>query len=249
MSSDNAATKDNSTGPPPEIYSERLFGRGVYGRHHGSRFAWLEKKISALASQQDLRVLEVGCHDGRTLSHIPRHVRRYVGFDAGWGGGLDRGRKLFAAQENYSFIESTAPRDVASLNERFDFIICMETLEHLDPFDVELYIQAFSEKLDGLLLITVPNEKGLALLIKATGARVLGVDRIYPYTAKEFFWGLLGRLDRVKRSEHKGFDYAKLVALIKSHFKYVLVEGVSPVRYPLQLGLTIGIVASQNPIS
>jgi 2-polyprenyl-3-methyl-5-hydroxy-6-metoxy-1,4-benzoquinol methylase len=208
----------------------------------------LQRKISTLADTTDISVLEVGCHDGRALSYIPRRVQRYAGFDAGWGGGLERGRQRFAAEQNYSFTESTNPRDVHSLAEKFDFIICMETLEHLDTAVVELYVQAFAAKLEGFLLITVPNEKGIPFLVKATGARVLGIERYYPYTAAEFFWAVLGRLQQVRRIEHKGFDYARLVSLIRERFKYVSVEGISPLRLPPSLSLTIGIVASQKPI-
>jgi 2-polyprenyl-3-methyl-5-hydroxy-6-metoxy-1,4-benzoquinol methylase len=248
MSNHSTANK----GGPPEAsgptYSEELFGKGIYARHHLGRFEWLRRKFEALADKPEISVLEVGCHDGRALSYIPRGVRRYAGFDAGWGGGLERGRQRFATEPDYSFTESTNPRDVESLREEFDFIICMETLEHLDTAVVERYIQAFAAKLRGCLLITVPNEKGLPFLVKATGARVLGVERYYPYTAAEFFWAVLGRLQRVRRIEHKGFDYARLVSLIRAHFKHVSVEGISPLRLPPSLSLTIGIVASHNTV-
>ena len=202
-----------------------------------------------LAPEGEISVLEVGCHDGRALGYIPRRVRRYAGFDAGWGGGLERGRQIFASEKAYTFSESIDPRDVASLNESFDFALCMETLEHLDQPVVEGYIKAFTATTDGYLIITVPNEKGFALLVKAAGSKILGVDRYYPYTAREFFWGLVGHLDRVRRVEHKGFDYAELVDLIRQHFRFVAVEGIGPLRLPPSLSLTVGIVASQKPLS
>lgn len=245
MWSQRPVKKDQPTASE-QTYSEQLFGKGVYGRHHRGRFDWIRAKVENLANPAELSVLEVGCHDGRVLSYIPRRVRRYAGFDAGWGGGLERGRQQFSAERDYSFTESTDPRDIGSLQERFDFIICMETLEHLETPVVEQYIQAFAGKLEGFLLITVPNEKGLALLAKAVGARVMNIERYYPYTAGEFFWGLLGRLDRVRRAEHKGFDYSRLANLIRQHFKHVRVEGVSPFRLSPSLSLTIGIVASQK---
>ena len=85
-------------------------------------------------------------------------------------------------------------------------------------------------------------------MVKATGARVLNIERYYPYTTAEFFWAVLGRLQHVRRIEHKGFDYARLVALIRQHFAHVRVEGISPLRLPPSLSLTIGIVASHQPI-
>ncbi len=248
MPSQGAASQNGAQQTSEPTYSEQLFGKGVYGRHHRGRFEWLRKKFQTLAGAGEISVLEVGCHDGRSLSYIPRRVERYAGFDAGWGGGLERGRQKFAAEKNYTFTESTHPRDVAGLTEKFDFIICMETLEHLDTPVVEGYLQAFAGRLNGCLLITVPNEKGLPFLVKAIGARVLNIERYYPYTGAEFFWAVLGRLDRVRRNEHKGFDYANLVRLIQQHFKHVSVEGISPLPLPPALSLTIGIVATQKPI-
>jgi len=60
----------------------------------------------------------------------------------------------------------------------------METLEHIEPPMVELYLKAFSEKPDGYLLITVPDEKGLALLFKALGYSELTADT--PIRQKSF---------------------------------------------------------------
>ena len=244
MSKHAPASKGSPPGDSGPTYSEELFGKGLYARHHLARFEWLGRKVEALADAAEISVLEVGCHDGRALSYIPRRVRRYAGFDAGWGGGLERGRERFATEQNYSFIESTNPRDVESFTEKFDFIICMETLEHLDTAVLEQYVHAFAAKLRGFLLITVPNEKGIPFLVKATGSRVLGIERYYPYTTAEFFWAVLGRLNRVRRIEHKGFDYARLVSLIRNLFQSVSVEGISPLRLPPSLSLTIGIVAS-----
>jgi len=248
VSNDPRAHKGGPPAASGPTYSEELFGKGIYARHHLGRFEWLRRKFKALADQPEISVLEVGCHDGRALSYIPRRVWRYAGFDAGWGGGLERGRQRFAKEPDYSFTESTDPRNVENLTEKFDFIICMETLEHLDAPAVEQYLQAFAGKLSGYLLVTVPNEKGIPLLVKEIGARVLGIDRVYTYTAGELFWVVLGRTDRVPRSEHKGFDYARLVKLIGKHFKFVSVEGISPLRLPPSLSLTIGIIAAQKPI-
>lgn len=248
MATESAAGNGKLPGTSPPTYSQQLFGKGIYARHHLGRFYWINQKFAALAGPGEISLVEVGCHDGRALTYIPRHVRRYAGFDAGWGGGLERGRSRFAAEKDYTFTESTDPRDVAALDEQFDFGLCMETLEHLDQPVVEGYIRAFAEKVSGRLLITVPNEKGFALLVKGVGSKVLRVDRVYPYTVSEFLWGLLGRLEKVKRAEHKGFDYAKLVDLIRQHFRYVKVEGISPLNLPPFLSLTIGIIASQQPI-
>lgn len=121
--------------------------------------------------------------------------------------------------------------------------ICLETLEHIDPSRVEVYVEALSDKLTGPLFITVPNEKGAALLAKTLAAKVLRGDRDQRYRPIEFVNAVLGRMDRVSRLEAKGFDHARLAGLLRRHFREVEVEGVGlgPLRVAMQL--TVGMVA------
>ena len=53
----------------------------------------------------------------------------------------------------------------------------------------------------------------------------------------------LGRLDRVERNEHKGFDYHALAAQVARHFSDVRLHGVSPPYLPPFLCLTVAITA------
>ena len=237
--------RENWVGP----YSQRLFGTGLYGRHHIQRFAWLSRKIASLAQgNSSISILEVGCHDAKTLDFVPVKVHRYLGFDAGWEGGLETARRRFGNIKGYSFQQSVDPADVVGIREKFDFIICMETLEHIKPSKVESYLSTFADKLDGFLLVTVPNEKGLPLLCKTLGARLLGWRRTESYTVSELAKAVCGRMDRVPRVEHKGFDYASLAKSLKRYFRCVRLEGIAFAKLPVQLSLTVGIVASQKPI-
>lgn len=226
-------------------YNEN-FGNGVYGNHHLQRFKWLSRNVSSIFPDGvSISVLEVGCYDGKTFDFLPVDVHRYVGFDAGWGDGLDLARRRFAERDDYKFVQSVDASDIANTSGRFDLIICMETFEHIAPSKVGSYISAFAAKLEGLLLVTVPNEKGLPLLFKTVGAKILGKSRD-SYGVLEFANALLGRMELVPRSDHKGFDYATLADSLRASFKYVLVEGVSPAQLPPQLSLTVGMIASHK---
>src|SRR6266699_1107713 len=168
----------NQTSPIEKSPYNENFGAGLYGRHHIQRFNWLSKNIASMfAESSSISVLEVGCFDGKTLDFLPVDVHRYVGFDAGWGDGLDLARRRFANCDNYQFHQSVEPSDIANTSGRFDLIICMETLEHISPSKVGSYISAFAAKLEGFLLVTVPNERGLPLLFKTVGAKLLGKSR------------------------------------------------------------------------
>jgi hypothetical protein len=238
---------------PPQTteYSSRLFRAGLYGSHHRARFAWLGRKLQSLGLQH-ASILELGCFDGKSIEYVPMDIQRYVGFDAGWESGvrdgvphgIDAARQRYANDERFTFHLSRDPRDVREVPGTVDVGICLETLEHIEPDLVDAYLAALAAKVTNTLLITVPNEKGLALLVKSAGRLALGVKGSGSgYTAPEFLNALLGRMHRVPRNQHKGFDYAQLVRSLRAHFSSVTVEGVRCRWLPKPLQLTIGIVA------
>ena len=93
------------------------------------------------------------------------------------------------------------------------------------------------------LLVTVPNEKGFALLAKTLGAKLLGVNRSSRYTPREFFHALRPHGPRAAH-EHKGFDYAATRAQIGRHFRQVAIAGIRPKMLLSRWRPTIGIMAS-----
>jgi hypothetical protein len=145
---------------------------------------------------------------------------------------------------------SEKPDDMATLSEKFDIGICMETFEYISSSKIEAYMIAFAEKVEGTLITTMPNEKGLPLLVKAVGAKISGIQRS-SYTMAEFLNAVAGRMDRVPRGlrGRKGFDYAYLASLARRHFRYVHLEGVGFPHLPLIFNLNVGMIASQKPIS
>lgn len=242
----------------PSLYNERLFGKGIYGQHHMRRFKWLKNTLEALCRQSpSISVLELGCYDAKTLEWIPVHVDRYVGIDAGWNSGtidgkpcgLDAARVSFRHNSNYTFLQCNTPDGISALSDTFDVGICMETFEHIDPAQLESYVAAYARKVQDVLLVTVPNEKGLPLLGKTVGAWLLRKERASSYSMLELVAGVFGRMDRVSRSEHKGFDYVHLASLLKKYFSHVRIQSVSPGGLPASLSFTVGIIASRRPFS
>ena len=231
-------------------YNTRLFAPGLYGSHHRARFLWLRGKLAALGLRR-VRILEIGCFDGKTIDTLPCEVEHYVGLDAGWESGersgvavgLEAARRRFQGDDRFTFRQSADPEDVWRLDGEFDVGVCMETLEHIEPADVESYLAALAHKVRGPLFVTVPNEKGVALLVKTLAAKALGVNRDIAYTKADFINSVLGRTDRVPRHHHKGFDYAVLARRLAHHFGEVAVEGVDTRYLPSRLQSTIGIVA------
>jgi methyltransferase family protein len=231
--------------------------RRIYAFHHTRRFEWLKHKLSALG-KQNVSILELGCNDARSLNYVPLRVHRYLGFDAGWRSGwkngrphgLEAARVRFRNRPAFEFRSSTRHEDLFDVDEQFDVAIVLETLEYLDPAQLESYVFLLSEKLkdDGLILCTMPNEKGLPLLLKVIGSKLSGVRRS-EYTLPQFWNALLGRLDRVPRSSRgrKGFDYAATARMLRRHFAQVSLEPVEPPNFPLWLSLNVGLVGSKQP--
>lgn len=221
-------------------YNERLFSGGLRRRYHMARFDWLKRQAAGLP--RPLRVLEVGCFDGRALSHLPP-VERYLGLDANWEGGLDEARKAHAGRDGIGFRETTDP---AVLREEpdgaFNLTVSLETLEHIDPAVLPAYLSEMARVTRGTLLVTVPNETGVIFLAKYLAKRAVYGDA-ENYSWKEVGFETLGRTDRVERREHKGFNYRDLVAQIREYFEIVSVGGLS---MPANMSLSIGIVAQSR---
>jgi hypothetical protein len=233
--------------------------RKLYSFHHVQRFDWLRKKIASM-EKQNVSVLELGCADAKSLDYIPVKVDRYLGFDAGWrsgwqngqASGLDAARERYGSRPNFRFVQSVCYTDIQRVPEKFDLGIVMETFEYLDTHQLESYIATLAEKINvnGCALSTMPNEKGLPLLVKAMGSKLSGVRRS-EYTFPQFLNALAGRLDRVPRAERgrKGFDYSRIAALAARYFRYVHLEAVGAPGLPAFLSPNIGLIASHKPIT
>lgn len=223
-------------------YNERLFSGGVRARLHLARFHWVREKLAQYECPSR-SILELGCFDGKLIDFLPAKPSRYVGFDADWEGGLELAAQKWAAYPQYVFHKAFEPRDMRlDGHAPFDLAVSMETLEHVPPELVDGYLGKIAEHLDGLLLITVPNEKGVVFLAKWMAKKLLSSDA-EPYSASEIVNATLGRMQRVARHEHKGFDYERLVCEVERHFDIIEVSGHPLGFLPRSLCFGIGIVA------
>jgi len=230
----------------------RFFNR-VYAIHHARRFEWLKSKIACLG-KSDISVLELGCNDARSIEYIPVPIKRYLGLDAGWRSGWENGKAygLESAQVRFrddphlEFRRSERCEDLERVPGQFDVAIVLETFEYLEPSKLETYVSILSEKLidGGAILATMPNEKGVPLLVKALGSRLSRGPRS-GYTPAQFWNALIGRLDRVPRAlrGRRGFDYQMMSEIIWRYFPHGYLESVEPANAPLWLSLNVGLVA------
>jgi hypothetical protein len=235
----------------------RLLSR-LYAFHHTRRFEWLRHKIATL-NKRDVAILEIGCNDARSVDFIPVPIKRYVGLDAGWRSGwrngkaygLDAARLRFQHRPQFEFRHSEHHEDLDRVQGTFDLAIALETFEYLLPSELELYVSGIFRKLNdaGCILSTMPNEKGIPLLIKSLGSRLSGVPRS-DYPPKQFWNALIGQMDRVPRAVRgrKGFDYCAMAELVRRYFPHTRLEPVEPAKLPLWLSLNIGMFATKKSL-
>ena len=224
-----------------EGYNERLFSGGWRSRLHLSRFYWLRAQMRRL-NLSHVRAIELGCFDGKIIEFLDSMPERYLGLDANWEGGLDAGSDRWRHLPNVEMRLCREPEDIPLTEGLFDVGICMETLEHIPPELVEPYLFKLSRVIDGYLFITVPIERGLIFFVKQILKRTLRMKH-ESFNIREFFNCVVGRMSKVRRREHKGFDDRALVSQVKKYFEVVNVEGVFPKSPILALNLTIGIIA------
>jgi len=226
-------------------YNERLFSGGLRAKLHLARFHWFQDELQRLSAAHS-SVLELGCFDGKLIDFLPEVPERYRGFDANWEGGLDQAKARWGARENISFVQASRPTEMQfDDDEKFTVAVSMETLEHIPPEDVDDYLSLLAQHLNGYLFVTVPNEKGLMFLAKWLVKSLLSKDA-GKYTFPEVLNATLGRMERVARNEHKGFDYAVLRQQISRHFDVVKVAGLPFQFLPCPLSFGIGIIAKSK---
>jgi SAM-dependent methyltransferase len=226
--------------PESEEYNTRLFSGGLRGRLHAARFRFLAEVTRDVPKDT---VFELGCFDGKAIAHLSKQPIEYVGADAGWEGGLAQARHLWP---QYEFYEARSADDLIFLRGRsFDISICMETFEHI-PIDLMSgYVDLLAEITTGRLIVTVPVELGPIFLVKHLMKRVfpyLNDDELHSYTFREIVYAALGLTSRVKRGEHKGFDYRWLRKMLERRFHIVTYEGHPFARLPRWLNFGVGMV-------
>jgi hypothetical protein len=226
-------------------YNERLFeGNRFRAYFHNARFNWFQSQC-ARYQPRNIRMVELGCFDGRLTQFCPSEPESYHGFDAGWEDGLATAMARYKDHPNKRFSLATEPGHLGVMaTASCNVGASMETIEHVPPALVDGYLAELARIIDGYFFVTVPNEKGPMFLAKHMAKVALGASQ--PYTAKELVAATFGNLSQVERNEHKGFDYAVLTSQISRHFDIVGVEPVPFGWLPTLTGFTIGIIAKSK---
>lgn len=222
-------------------YNNALFNRSFFRRRiHLSRFYWVKNAIIKNGFKFQ-NILEFGCGDGKLINFLPSGYSNYYGLDCNWEGTLDDAKDKYKNAKNIEFTEINDYKDIVINGKKYDLVICMETLEHIFPELLCIYLMKLAQLTKGYILITVPNEKGIFFLLKRLLKAKLSHDK---YTLMETLNIALGKTNNVERNHHKGFDYDHLIYDLKKFFEIVKVEGAPFGRFiPRFLCFNICIIA------
>ncbi|MBI4450661.1 methyltransferase domain-containing protein [Candidatus Woesearchaeota archaeon] len=132
---------------------------------------WVLKKIQELNPKS---VLDVGCGNGTRVA-IPAAKLGFnvTGVDIDKTS-IDKAKLLSAGMKNARFLHIS----IENLEEKFDIVTCLETLEHLRRPDSRLLLRSIIEHGDRFI-ISVPNGYGLTEVVGRIGKflRKLGLRR------------------------------------------------------------------------
>jgi hypothetical protein len=224
-------------------YNQTFFSGGILRYLHHLRFKWLAKHLRDKENTYSL--FELGCFDCRSLYFIPKPAR-YVGADSGWEGGIEDARMTYNQEQWIELVMAQSVQELSIYkNQRFDYSVALETLQHLPDSVLRGYLEFLSQVTQKRLLITVPVEIGPVFLVKHlirllfAGFKNMEVDQ---YSLKEIIWQTRGQTERVERFCQKGFNYRTLLKILGEYFNIRIVEGLPFRRFP-QLSFHIGIIA------
>jgi hypothetical protein len=225
-------------------YNERLFSGNWRTYIHTRRFRWLVEQITELNLHR-ARIVELGCYDAKTLQfleHAGIVPHEYLGLDANLDGGLDLGLVQYRDRVDVKLQFCERPDDIPTPEQPWNIGICMETLDCVSPDLVEAYLHRLGQVADGYIFITVPIQLGVVFFLRRM-AKVLLRAETSSYSAREYVYALMGRLDKVERAGRKGFDYRCLIKQVGRYFDIVSISGICPGLPLLSLNFQCGIVA------
>jgi hypothetical protein len=223
-------------------YNQRLFAGGIRKSLHLARFKWLSRKISSYCPKPS-RVVEIGCFDARSIDWFPCRPQEYLGIDANWEGGIDLARKKFGDQSGFTFRSVEGYWEIPPQN--YDLAISLETFEHLTEPVLEAYLDRLREVVVGHMIITVPVERGLTWLMKHGAKAALGIKRDR-YSWAECWNAAWGRMGKIARDQHKGFDDRRLIQMLSKRFRILEISGITPGWGWLGWNFQVGIVCASD---
>lgn len=161
-----------------KISHAETYKKGVAQFIHSNRETLLYQLLSDLNLPNKGQLADFGCSDGYIIENLRKTV--FAGKDWRYVG-LDHAQKLIDLGIAKKLPNTTfGIADLNVINHQFesqyDVVLCLETLEHVGDYANALENLYLAAKVDGDIIITIPNEVGLPGFVKYAARRILRRD-------------------------------------------------------------------------
>jgi 2-polyprenyl-3-methyl-5-hydroxy-6-metoxy-1,4-benzoquinol methylase len=227
-----------------ELQAYNFLTRWLHSGRYRRILKVVERFAAARVSSEPIRILDIGCGPGKLYALLDRR------FSIDYHGCEIHPASLEAAQERYADRANFAisGRSVVSGDvslERYDIIVALETLEHINERDVVRLIESIEKAKPKLFICSVPVEIGPAVWLKNVGSWICRYPRHEEYSWAQTFWAGFYQLDRlpVHQTGHIGFDWRWLAQAVRQNMKIKILTKLPISWLPAAVSSSIFIVA------
>ena len=184
---------------------------------HRTRF---KKSIESIDLQSNQSLLDFGAGDGLFLNQLKRKFpfAELIGFEPYME---SIGSNEIPILKNWNDVLQKVNQE-----KKFDFVTCFEVLEHFSPENQHEAVKKMHSitKEDGIVIISVPIEKGFPALIKNMIRRINMPQSNHIFSWKNIFDSLQGRdLLYLRKNDgylsHMGFYFTDLESILSEYFQ------------------------------
>jgi len=217
---------------------------------HNSRYSNLKKIVKKTCKElnKSINIIDIGCGPSKAFQVISElNIEfKYIGIEIRkdfYQLSLER----YGENDNFSIIND----NVENCFDEFikaDLIIGLESFEHIKEGIVFKMLEAISKSSFKYLYVTVPNELGIALLIKNIGSYIMGYQRSKDYSLIETIYATTYNLDKIKRvyDDHKCFDWRWLAHSLRLNVD-IIEKTTSPSNLiPTFISPSIGFICKKK---
>ena len=201
---------------------------------HSIRYKYLIELFDQLKNEnpnKEIKVVDIGCAHAKTFGLLNgRYNINYVGIELNQML-AETARSRYGMSPNFRIVNDSIENHYAEL-ENVDFLISLETLEHIPEHIVVRLIERIAVANPKYFVCSVPNEVGPIVWIKNIGSLLMGYVRHSEYKWSETLYAGLYHLDKIETHStgHKGFDWRWLAQTIRYNRK-ITKSFSSPFRW------------------
>jgi hypothetical protein len=210
---------------------------------HSVRYIYLTELFDEFQKQnpnKTINVLELGCAHAKSFELLnSKYNISYVGIEIDENF-AQTAKDRFENFSNFRIVKGPAENNYHEFEDK-DFIIALETFEHISENIVVRIIENISTANPAYFLCSVPNEIGPVIWLKNIGSFIMRYTRHTEYSWKETFYAGLYQLDKLEAhtTGHKGFDWRWLAQTIR-HNRKITATLSNPFRWmPKSLSLSL----------